>query len=146
MGEVEVPQARIGSVTPPWIASLCAVRSSIRRAMPLLLGRKSLARPLRVGARFRVTDVNRPIRAKWNFVKHRPVEPGVIPFVPERWLRNAGFRFPVPVVIVPETPCRVSPSIHEIEKLRVCNHVFVDLKRRHVDGVAFEFVVPPEFV
>src|SRR5205807_843830 len=83
MGEVEIPQARIGSVTTPRIASLRAVRTGIGRSLPLLLSGKALARPLRVGARFRMTNVNRPIRAKWNLIKHCPVEPDVIPLSPE---------------------------------------------------------------
>ena len=60
-------------------------------------------------------------------------------------MRDAIRRLPVPVTITPEVAGLISAVVQEFKKLAIRDHVLVDRKRRHIDGMAVEFIVPAKF-
>ena len=91
-----------------------------------------------------MTYMNWPIQRQGNLFEHGSIEPTVIPFCPKNWMRDLLIVSPGPVVVFPEGAILVAAGRHELEKLAVGHHVFIDFKRWDIRGIGFELVIPAE--
>src|SRR5215471_9258919 len=109
--KIEVSKSSVRRLISPRIEPMPSVHRSISRAMPLLLGRKRLARPSCVSRSFGVTDINGPVHRQCDLLEHRAAEPPFYRFTPKHGMRNGLVRYPLPVRIAPQHPSSICAVI-----------------------------------
>src|SRR5713226_8376729 len=140
--KVKIAEPGLRRLRAPRIRSCVPVGAAVGGTLPLRLRGERLPCRSRIGRCLSLTHIHRPIQRQRHFVEHGAPEPPIVILLPEQRMRNSVSSFPVPVIVVPESPCLVAAGRHELEILPVCYFVAIDLKRRNIDRVSFVLIVP----
>src|SRR5713101_488184 len=140
--KVKIAEPGIRRLRAPRISPCLSVDAAVGGMLPLRFRGERLPCPSRIGRCLSLTHIHRPIQRQRHFVEHGAPEPPIAIPLPEQRMRNSVSSFPVPVIVVPESPSLVAAGRHELEILPVCYFVAIDLKRRNIDRVSFVLIVP----
>src|SRR5260370_5592508 len=103
MRKIKIPVPRFRRFLAPRVASLhFRIRSTVRRAMKLLLGWQLAPQPLPVRRVCRVRPVHSPVHRKPDLPKHRAIQPQISRAPPKSRMLHALFFLPSPRFLVPQ--------------------------------------------
>src|SRR5260370_12565756 len=112
MRKIKIPVPRFRRFLAPRVASLhFRIRSTVRRAMKLLLGWQLAPQPLRARRGLRVAHVHRPVHGKTDLSKHRATQPQISRAPPKSRMLPALFFLPSPRFLAPQRPLLISPAL-----------------------------------
>ena len=133
--EIEVAESSLRSFPSPGIQALALIRSTVRRALPLLFRRQCLARPAGVSGSLGTAHIDGPIHRQREFFEHPAIKPAAAGLFPKHRMVNAIGFDPLPIVLAPENLFVVSAGIHELKELRIRDHVAIDFKSRNIGPI-----------